>query len=382
MHVFALGGRRAAALLAIVGACLAAAPSAGASVVLPPGSIAVPASGTFLYFNSQQGDYIGGGIEQLYTSADTSFNASLPPGGGYFRAAVIQGPYTHWWYVDIAAPPGQPLQIGSYTNAERASFRTAGHPGLDISGDGRGCNTVSGQFDVTDLQFAPTGELLVFDATFEQHCEGGPAALFGRIRIENPPPPPDTTPPTLYLPADMTVEAPDASGTTVYYSAGASDNRDPNPTVSCTPSSGSFFPLGSTTVNCQATDQSGNQATGSFRVNVLAPLQLAVVSDAQGSVSSRTGVATVSGIVSCSRTIGVDVSGTLSQLFANRVTISGSFYAHVDCTAPSVRWSASVIGSNGRFGAGRGQLSLNWFGCELSCHSGSASSDVKLISGK
>jgi hypothetical protein len=359
-----------------------AAPSAGATVTLPPGSINVPSAGTFLYFNSQPGDYIGGGVEQLYTAADTSFNASLQPGGGYFHASVIQGPYTHWWYVDIAAAPGEPLQIGSYTGAERASFRSPGHPGLDISGDGRGCNTLSGQFDVNDLQFAPTGELLVFDATFEQHCEGGPAALFGRIRIENPPPPPDTTPPTLYLPGDMTVEAPDSSGTNVYYSASASDDRDPNPSVSCTPTSGSLFPIGVTTVACQATDRSSNVATGSFQVRVFGPLQLDVKVAPRGEVSSRTGVATISGTALCSRAIGVDVSGTLSQLFAKRVSISGSFMTHVECMPPSVRWSAAVQGTNGRFGAGSATATGYAFGCELTCHSATASSSVQLSSGK
>ena len=50
--------------------------------ILPAGfAITVPSSATFLYFNSQPGDYIGGGIEQLYTAADTSFNGSLQPGG-------------------------------------------------------------------------------------------------------------------------------------------------------------------------------------------------------------------------------------------------------------------------------------------------------------
>ena len=99
--------------------------------------------------------------------------------------------------MNIAAPPGQPLVVGSYTGAVRAAFRPPGTPGLDVYGDGRGCNTVTGQFDVNEIWYALTGELMVFDATFEQHCEGGIAALFGRIRIENAPPPPDVTPPTL-----------------------------------------------------------------------------------------------------------------------------------------------------------------------------------------
>ncbi|HEX6674189.1 MAG TPA: HYR domain-containing protein [Actinomycetes bacterium] len=364
--------------LASVAILLGSASSAGASVTLPPGSIAVPSSGTFLYMNSEPGDYIGQGIEQLYTSDDSTIQGSFSQDGGGFFASVIQGNYDHWWYVDLAATPGEPLVEGSYTGALRYPFND-GAPGLSVSGDGRGCNTLTGQFDVNQISRASTGELLVFDATFEQHCEGADPALFGRIRIENPPPPPDVTPPTLNLPGDITVEATDASGTNVSYSVTASDDRDPNPTVSCTPSSGSFFPVGTTTVSCQATDASGNVATGSFLVHVYAPLQLAVTVNSQGTVSAQTGVATISGTVTCSRAISVDLSGTLKQLFARRVTVSGTFSRHVDCTAPSTGWSASVTGDNGRFGAGSADVTVNAFGCELSCHSASVASRIRLI---
>ena len=38
--------------------------------------------------------------------------------------------------------------------------------------------------------------------------------------------------------------------------------------MKCTPPSGSLFPLGTTTVNCTATDAAGNTATGAFKVKV------------------------------------------------------------------------------------------------------------------
>ncbi len=125
--------RSAVALAAIVAAAIGV-PSAGASVTLPPGSMTVPSSGTFLYMNSQPGDYIGGGTEQLYTSADSSINGSVPQGGDFFSASVIQGPYTHWWYVNIAAPPvsrswwtrtPEPSVLHSGRQARRASTSTA-----------------------------------------------------------------------------------------------------------------------------------------------------------------------------------------------------------------------------------------------------------------
>ena len=360
-----------------VAIALGSAPSAGAEVSLPPGSIPVPTSGTFLYMNSEPGDYIGGGIEQLYTSDDTTFNSSLPPGGDHFSVFVLQGNFVHWWFVDIAAPPGEPLVEGSYTGALRYPFND-GAPGLSIDGDGRGCNTLTGQFDVNEISHASTGELLVFDATFEQHCEGFDPALFGRIRIENPPPPPDVTPPTLFLPGDVAVEAPDASGTTVAYSVTASDDRDPNPIVTCNPSSGSFFPVGTTTVNCQATDGSGNVATGSFLVQVYAPLELSVTINNRGTANPQTGTATISGTVNCSRAISVNLGGTLEQVFARRVTISGTFGTQIECTAPSTNWTVSVTGDNGRFGAGSASATVDAFGCELTCHEAPAASDIRL----
>lgn len=78
----------------------------------------------------------------------------------------------------------------------------------------------------------------------------------------------DTTPPVLNLPSDMWVSAPGPSGATVSFSATATDTDPTNPTVTCTPASGSVFPLGSTTVSCSATDTAGNTATGSFVVSV------------------------------------------------------------------------------------------------------------------
>jgi hypothetical protein len=369
--------RWAVVLAALVGAALTGGPSAMASVTLPPGKITVPSSGTFLYMNSETGDYIGQGVEQLYTSADTTITGSLPQGGGYFRASAIQGPYTHWWYVDIAAPPGQPLTTGSYDGAVRAAFRPAGSPGLDVYGDGRGCNQLTGRFDVNELKYAPTGELLVFDATFEQHCEGLTPALYGRIRIENAPPPPDVTPPSLSLPADLTVEAPDSSGMGVSYDVSATDNRDPNPSVTCTPASGSVFPLGTTTVSCKATDSAGNIATGSFAVTVLPPLQLGVAVAGPAVLTKTAGVA-VSGTVTCSRPLGVDLTGTLKQLVANKAYVTGTFSVHVDCQAPSSKWSATVFGDNGRFGSGAATLSVAASGCELSCHSATATATIRL----
>jgi hypothetical protein len=78
----------------------------------------------------------------------------------------------------------------------------------------------------------------------------------------------DTTPPVLSLPADIALEATGPSGAVASFSATANDAVDGSRPVTCSPSSGSTFPLGTTTVNCSASDTSGNTANGSFNVTV------------------------------------------------------------------------------------------------------------------
>src|SRR6185503_7360236 len=93
-------------------------------------------------------------------------------------------------FLDLAAPQGSQLLPGAYEGAVRYPFQSPSQPGLSISGDGRGCNTLTGRFDVSEARFGPNGYIERFHATFEQHCEGGAAALCGEVRIVNPPPPP------------------------------------------------------------------------------------------------------------------------------------------------------------------------------------------------
>jgi hypothetical protein len=78
----------------------------------------------------------------------------------------------------------------------------------------------------------------------------------------------DTTAPELKLPANITEEATGPNGNVVNYNATASDLVDGNVAVTCDPASGSTFPIANTTVDCSATDGSGNKATGSFTVTV------------------------------------------------------------------------------------------------------------------
>ena len=78
----------------------------------------------------------------------------------------------------------------------------------------------------------------------------------------------DTTPPVVTVPADITTAATSPAGATVTYSASASDLVDGALTPTCSPASGSTFPIGTTTVTCSATDAAGNTGTADFDVTV------------------------------------------------------------------------------------------------------------------
>jgi len=79
----------------------------------------------------------------------------------------------------------------------------------------------------------------------------------------------DTTPPAITVPADITAEATSAAGAVVPFTASATDLVDGSRPVTCTPPSGSTFPLGTTTVQCTSTDLHGNTGHRSFNINVV-----------------------------------------------------------------------------------------------------------------
>src|SRR4051794_16673376 len=78
----------------------------------------------------------------------------------------------------------------------------------------------------------------------------------------------DTTAPNIATPGNLTTEATSQSGAAVNYSAGASDLVDGSITPSCNPAPGATFGLGTTTVNCTASDSHGNNSSANFNITV------------------------------------------------------------------------------------------------------------------
>lgn len=80
----------------------------------------------------------------------------------------------------------------------------------------------------------------------------------------------DDTAPVITCPSNIEQNTDEGScSTVVTWDISATDNCDNNPTIVCTPASGSTFDIGTTTVNCVATDESGNESSCSFDVTVV-----------------------------------------------------------------------------------------------------------------
>src|SRR5262249_15024921 len=79
----------------------------------------------------------------------------------------------------------------------------------------------------------------------------------------------DTTAPVITVPGAPVTKEATGPTTPVSYTVTVTDDIDPSPTLSCTPASGSSFPVGDTTVTCNAHDAAGNNATPkTFKVTV------------------------------------------------------------------------------------------------------------------
>jgi hypothetical protein len=173
-------------LIILVGLVLALC----AAVVAPLANAAPVLEGS-LSMTSDEGDYIGQGQTWSYdSSAGDVFGVTTTAGTVEGNVQAANG---EWWYMQFAAPQGETLATGSYDGATRYAFHEPSGPGLDVFGEGRGCNTLTGSFTVTQIAFDDAGAVQRFDADFVQHCEGAEPALRGHVRLVKAPTPPPLT---------------------------------------------------------------------------------------------------------------------------------------------------------------------------------------------
>ena len=297
------------------------------------------------------------------TSSGTSRGAAvaagrvyLPDGSGTLAAypTACTGYCSPSWSVPLGGFVSDPAVANGvvYVGTDRGLRMFDAGSGAELSTIDTGATTLS----------PAVVDGAVYASTFD-FSSGGTVSAFVLDPI-------DTTAPALHLPDDVSVVAFDLSGAPASYTVTATDNVDPAPSVNCSPESGSTFPIGTSDVDCVATDASGNTATGSFAVTVIAPWDLDLSVASRGTVAQATNVVQLSGNVSCNRT-GTPVSlfGQARQIVANKATLTGSFFAQFPCNAPASTWQATLTADNGRFSPGKADVEFNAFGCELTCDS-------------
>jgi hypothetical protein len=136
----------------------------------PPASV-IAVSGNAVYLQSQQGDYIGKGATNLYQT-------NVTVSGNWSYITISAGGYSgNFQGLNSMAH----LKVGYYGDLQRYPFNSPVQGGLDWSGNGRGCNTLTGWFAVDRVTYT-NGVLAGIELRFEQHCEGQSAALYGFVR--------------------------------------------------------------------------------------------------------------------------------------------------------------------------------------------------------
>ncbi|MDQ3822673.1 MAG: hypothetical protein M3321_05475 [Actinomycetota bacterium] len=149
-----------------------------------------------LTMTSDPGDWVGAGASYAYATPESSFRLRGDArfyDGNYVRVSLT-GPGGDWWYLNFQAPTGQRLTPGVTYDGAIRGIQSAPPPGpsprMDVYGNGRGCNTLTGSFTVHDVVYGPYGYLQDLHLSFEQHCEGAEAALRGEVDVTGPAGPP------------------------------------------------------------------------------------------------------------------------------------------------------------------------------------------------
>jgi hypothetical protein len=165
----------------------------------------------------------------MYSTPDDSIGPCgvhlLTLASGDFSATYTRGPEPHLenvvhiafeggpdsWSFRFQAPNRSPLVPGHYPNATGYPFQDESVPGLDVSGQGRGCGRQTGEFTIQEAEFADDGTVLRFAADFGQSCGTRPPddpKLHGTVRFRSSLPRPTLEPPYTPTPTQIPPSCP------------------------------------------------------------------------------------------------------------------------------------------------------------------------------
>jgi hypothetical protein len=148
-----------------------------------PSSASTPAQQVIVSGFSEKGDYIDNGVSSVYFSHWVKLSVTT---SGIYLSNKTPPSFATYSFAPIA---GQTFTVGTYDNVQRAAYRSAGFPGLEITGPGRpgGCTRLTGSFRIWDLAADASGNITRLDLTYVEHCGAGRASNFGEVMINDAP---------------------------------------------------------------------------------------------------------------------------------------------------------------------------------------------------
>jgi hypothetical protein len=289
---------------------------------LNPAVTCTPASGSFFTYSGSPHTVVCSATDDAGNTGSASFTITLvdtiaptvtPPANLTVQAAGPSGTVVSYFGVYTISDFGSGLASQGFTPPEGSLF-PIGTTQVDLWATDNAGNTGHGYFNVTVQDTTPPALTLPANMTLEANIPAGRVVTYsasatdivdGSVAVSCSPASgstfpiattivgcsatdahgntangsfaitiQDTTAPTLNLPANITVPQIIPAGAVVNFTVTATDIVDTNPTVVCVPPSGSTFPVGTTTVNCSATDDYNNTSNGSFTVTVVAATNL------------------------------------------------------------------------------------------------------------
>lgn len=137
---------------------------------------ATPATGNYVYLQSDAGDPVGSGRTDTFTDQNaqlavvTSGNAAL---------VTVRGALSYNGFFQAMAALAT-LQPGYYANVGWWPFQNPTAGGLRWTSTSSCSNSIAGWFVIDSVAYSG-GNIVAFDARFEERCEGGVPALRGKV---------------------------------------------------------------------------------------------------------------------------------------------------------------------------------------------------------
>jgi hypothetical protein len=131
---------------------------------------------TYLRFESLEGDFIGQGKTYAYDKDELTlrrFGAGVQCQVGEFGS----------WSLGFSAGQNKSLEAVEYRNAKRLPF-SGESPGIELTGNGRGCNQISGEFRVWEIELRGN-DVTRLAVDFVQRCEEKMPPLVGMFRYNS-----------------------------------------------------------------------------------------------------------------------------------------------------------------------------------------------------